>query len=174
MLWLSPATSQWKAIPHLQVSLQFPAFPYFSVERNPEISVTGPDPQSPSCQPSLVIRLKDTRIINVLIQLVVSLLIFYMHLLLFSSKSDQWEEGLKLHDSKDSPMAGHKTGAGARYWGLCIYLTGLNICPDNVYCDIQTEGRWLRPRNSLFAKRNRPTQKYNANVSWCHHLCLPR
>lgn len=103
---------------------------------------------------------------------------FYMHLLLFNPKSDQQEEGLKLHDSKDSPMAGHKTGGGWGggwcYWGLCIYLTGLNICPDNVYCDIQTEGRWLRPRNSLFAKRNRPTQKYNANVSWYHHLCLPR
>lgn len=76
MLWLTPATSQWKAIPHLQVSLQFPAFPYFSVERNPEISATDPDPQSPSCQPSLVIQLKATCIINVLRQLVVSLLNF--------------------------------------------------------------------------------------------------
>lgn len=35
-----------------------------------------------------------------------------MHLLLFNPKSDQQEEGLKLHDSKDSPMAGHKTGGG--------------------------------------------------------------
>lgn len=60
-----------------------------------------------------------------------------MHLLLFNPKSEHWEEGLKLHDSKDdSPMAGHKRG----YWGLCIYLTALNICPDTVHCGIQSEG----------------------------------
>lgn len=58
-------------------------------------------------------------------------------LIIVSPKPERWEEGLELHDSKDSPMAGHKKG----YWGLCLYLTGLNICPDTVYCGIQTEGR---------------------------------
>lgn len=166
MPWLSPATSQGKAIPHLQVSLWFPAFPHFSVERNPEISAADPDPQSPSCQPRLVRCLKATCVINGLIQLVASLLNCYIHLLVFNPKSEHWEEGLKLHDSKDSPTAGHKRG----YGGLCIYLIGLNICPDTVYCDTQTEGRWLRPRNSLFAQRNGATQKYDANVGW--YLCL--
>lgn len=177
MLWLTPATSQWKAIPHLQVSLQFPAFPYFSVERNPEISATDPDPQSPSCQPSLVIQLKATCIINVLRQLVVSLLNFicicYCLIQNLTNRKKDWS----CMTAKIAQWLGTKRGGGGGgwcYWGLCIYLTGLNICPDNVYCDIQTEGRWLRPRNSLFAKRNRPTQKYNANVSWYHHLCLPR
>lgn len=137
---------------HLQVPWQFPSFPHFSVERNPDISATDPDPQSPSCQPPLVTHLKVACVINRLIQPVVPLLNFHMHLSLFNLKSEHWE-GLKLCNSKDRPMAGHKRG-------LCIYLAGLNICPDTVYCGIQTAGRWLRPGQSLLAKRSRTTQKY--------------
>lgn len=41
-----------------------------------------------------------------------------------------------LHDGKDIPLAEHQR----EYWALCIYLTGLNICLDFVYCGIETEG----------------------------------